>query len=185
MDPERSKRLLSGTLLLLFLCSIGVPALSFVADDVSAAGGGTRHQYTFTDGSTEAIAIYHMGTPARNVKVSMPRGAEVTDVEMTIAGASSTGWNQIVHQSRSDWESGEATDVETRSDELTLAMDSPVKEFVPHSMHDNASSGSAWNDNGSFSIRQPHTSNSTETRLSAQRTESLFHTVIDESIMAF
>ncbi len=170
MDPGRTKQLLSGTLLLLFLFSLGVPALSFVADDVSASGGGTRHQYTFSDGSTEAIAIYHMGTPARNVKVTLPRGAEVTDVEMTIAGASSTGWNQIVHQSRSDWESGEATDVETRSDELTLAMDSPVKEFVPHSMHDNASSGSAWNDNGSFSIRQPHTSNSTETRLSAQRT---------------
>ena len=143
--------------------------LIFASDEV-AASSGTRHIYTFTDGSTEAIAVYQSGQTATNIKVALPRGAEVTDVEMTLSGASSTGWNQIQHSSRTDWFSGSAIDTDKRSDSVTLALDSPSYNFSSHGVNDESTSGAAWLDNSSFSIRQPRTSNASETRFTPQTT---------------
>ena len=143
--------------------------LSFASDEVEASSG-TRHIYTFTDGSTEAIAVYQSGQTATNVKVALPRGAEVTDVEMTLSGASSTGWNQIQHTSRTNWFSGIANDTDKRSDSVTLALDNPTYNFSSHGVDDESTSGAAWLDNGSFSIRQPRTSNASETRFVPQTT---------------
>ena len=81
----------------LFLCSlfaaglVSQPQPVLIVEEVDSASGGARHLYTFADGSSEAIAIYQSGTPARNIQVAMPIGAEVTGAEVTISGASATG----------------------------------------------------------------------------------------------
>ena len=168
---QRIGKVTPSILFLVFLLSSLAPLLEFSTSEAEAQAA-SRHIYTFSDGDTEAIAIYQSGTPARNVKVSMPRGAEVTGVEMTLSGASSTGWNQVIHQSRADWMSGESAGAETRADSVTLALDSPEEEYFTHGMNENSSSGNAWLDNGSFSIRQPKMSNASETRFTSQRTIS-------------
>jgi len=141
-----------------------------VADQIAATSGGTRHIYTFADGSSEAIALYQMGTPARNVKVAIPLGAEITAAEVTLSGASATGWASHIDNLRDDWEDGTPIDVDQRQNQLTIAMANSEEWFIPHDLDSQSSSSTAWYDNGSFSIRQPHTTNVTESRFSAQRT---------------
>ena len=49
--------------------------------------------HTFSDGSVENIALYQGGAD-KTTLVAMPKGAEVLDVQVTLSGASSTGWSQ-------------------------------------------------------------------------------------------
>ena len=132
------------------------------------ANGGSRHIYTFSDGSVENIALYQ-GGPDKSTVVAMPKGAEVLDVQVTLSGASSTGWSQVSTDNYDEWMDGVSSQVDARSDDLTLGFDSGGMEFSPHGMDEEILTGSdAWLDNGSFAIRQPHTSNSTEVRFSNQ-----------------
>ena len=158
-------------LVVLFLLGSLAPMLEF-SSEVAEASGGTRHIYTFSDGSTESIALYQSGQKATNIKVALPKGAEVTAVEMTLSGASSTGWNQIQHNSRANWLAGESVDTETRSDAVSLGLASQQLNFSSHGVDEIATTGTAWSDNGSFSIRQPRTSNASETRFHPQVTIS-------------
>lgn len=171
MRVDKRNNCLPLFIFLLFVISSLTPLMEFTASTVSASGGG-RHVYTFSDGSTEAIALYHSGQKATNIKVSLPKGAEVTDVEMTLSGASSTGWNQINHNLRPDWMAGEAQGTDTRSDDISLGFTSSTLNFSTHGMGEESASGTAWRDNGSFSIRQPHQSNASETRFNPQRTST-------------
>ena len=97
MKTEKPPILKSVALLVLFLASLFAAAIqppmepNLTVDIVESTSGGARHLYTFADGSSEAIALYQSGTPARNIQVSMPLGAEVTGAEVTISGASATG----------------------------------------------------------------------------------------------
>ncbi len=153
----------------LMILTVLVPLLA-VAPTVEATG--TRHVYTFSDGNTEAVALATPGAAANTIKVALPKGAEVTDAQVTLSGASSTGWNQLVTNTRAGWMAGESNDADPRSDELSLGMYSPVESFETLGMDAEPSTASAWLDNGSFAIRQPHTSNATESRFSQQRTVS-------------
>jgi len=164
-----SSRLPFGLVALMVLVVL-MPVL--ISLPTTEANPGTRHLYTFSDGSTEAVALATPGAAANTIRVALPRGAEVTAAEVTLSGASSTGWNQIISNSRSDWMAGEAADTDSRSDELTLGLSNPSTIFETHGMSATSSTATAWLDNGSYSIRQPHTSNSTETRFSQQRTVS-------------
>ena len=105
--------------------------------------------------------------------VSLPRGALVTDVSMTLSGASATGWSQIVADDRPHWIRGADSNVDDRSGDLTLAMDNVSRNFLPHGNDAYVDSNSdAWLDNGSYALRQPHTSNATETLYSQQLTKT-------------
>lgn len=169
MSDEAKRNFTSIMLVLLFVIGSLVPLLNYAAE-VAEASGGTRHIYTFNDGSTEAIALYQSGQKATNIKVSLPKGAEVTAVEMTLSGASSTGWNQIQHTSRPNWMAGETIDTDPRSDSISLGMNTPSLNFSSHGMNDVSTAGNAWADNGTFSVRQPRTSNASETRFNPQVT---------------
>ncbi|MEC9089919.1 MAG: hypothetical protein VYC11_00960, partial [Candidatus Thermoplasmatota archaeon] len=153
----------------LFAATIQSPSGStLISVEVESTSGGARHIYTFADGSADAIAVYQSGTPSRNVQVALPIGAEVTSAEMTISGASATGWSSITDNTRSDWEEGTDTFTDTRSDSVSLAMKEASSWFQPHSQNALSSSGTAWYDNSTYSIRQPHTTNVSENRFSAQ-----------------
>ena len=69
----------SSPFLLVFLLLVSslVPLFSTV-QEVEANSNG-RHIYTFSDGTSSAIALASPGSPARNVMVSLPKGAEVLD----------------------------------------------------------------------------------------------------------
>ena len=175
MTRETGSIRTSILLLALFLTSLAAAAvqppaapLQTVAEP-EASSGGARHLYTFADGSSEAIALYQTGTPARNVVVAMPKGAEVTGAELTISGASATGWNSVTDAVRADWAGGTPTGADARGDDLTLAMADPEDWFEPHDLDGEATSASAWYDNASYAIRQPHTTNVSESRFSSQR----------------
>ena len=58
--------------------------------------GVARHTYEFSDGTTEYIALYQGGNADAGAKISLPKGAQVTDVQMTLSGASATGWSSII-----------------------------------------------------------------------------------------
>ena len=59
--------------------------------------------------------------------------------------------------------------VDSRSEELTLGLNSTDVEYATHGIGETSLPGTtAWLDNGSYAIRQPHTSNSTELRFSNQ-----------------
>ena len=132
------------------------------------AAGSSRHVYTFSDGGIENIALYQGGSD-KTTKVSIPKGAEVLDVHVTLSGASSTGWSQVATDSYDEWMDGVSNQVDSRSEELSLGLDSGDVVFEAHSTDEDTVSGSSsWLDNGSFAVRQPHTSNSTETRFSSQ-----------------
>ena len=152
----------SSPFLLVFLLLISslVPLFSTV-QEVEANSSG-RHIYTFSDGTSSAIALASPGSPARNIMVSLPKGAEVLDAELTLSGASSTGWNQVASTNRADWMSGESNSVEPRSDDLSLGFNNPETSFVPYSIDSTLTSGDAWYDDASFSIRQPHSTNASE-----------------------
>ena len=165
----KSILLLSLFLLSLFAVSVQPPTQSsLTVDEIESTSGGARHLYTFADGSSEAIALYQSGTPARNIQVSMPRGAEVTGAEVTISGASATGWNSITDTSRSDWTEGTPISIDTRGESVTLSMKDSGNWFEPHDAESIPASASAWYDNATYSIRQPHTTNVSETRFSSQ-----------------
>ncbi|MEE2812087.1 MAG: hypothetical protein VX320_02600 [Candidatus Thermoplasmatota archaeon] len=142
---------------------------SELSQNISESSGGARHLYTFADGSSEAIALYQTGTPAKNVQISIPKGAEVTSAEVTISGASVTGWNSVTDSTRNDWMSGSSVDADGRSDSISLAFDGRSSWFNPHDFDTNPSSSNAWFDNSTYSIRQPHTTEVLEGNLSSQR----------------
>ena len=137
------------------------------------AAAGTRHVYEFSDGSVEHIALFQGANPDMGASVSLPRGALVTDVSMTLSGASATGWSQVVADDRVHWIRGAESNVDDRSGDLTLAMDNVSRNFLPHGNDAYVDANSdAWLDNGSNALRQPHTSNATETLYSQQLTKT-------------
>jgi hypothetical protein len=175
MRVESPPRWTSLFLVTLFLFSLGAAGLQPIdeplaeTEQAEESSGGARHLYTFADGSAEAIATYQTGTPARNVQIAMPKGAEVTGAEVTISGASATGWNSITDAVRGDWEKGTPTATDARGDDVTLAFADSQNWFQPHDLESASTSASAWYDNASYSIRQPHTTNVSESRFSSQR----------------
>ena len=170
----RAPILKSILLLTIFLSSLFAAAIQSPTEPnldievVESTSGGSRHLYTFSDGSSEAIALYQSGTPARNIQVSMPRGAEVTGAELTISGASATGWNSLTDTSRADWTEGTPISMDTRGESVTLSFKDSQNWFQPHDSASAPASANAWYDNTSYSIRQPHTTNVSETRFSSQ-----------------
>ena len=148
------------------------PMAGLFASDAEAAVG-TRHVYEFSDGSVEHIALYQGANPDMGASVSLPKGAMVTDVSMTLSGASATGWSQVVADDRVHWNRGASSNTDARSGELTLAMDNVSHHFLPHGNDAYVDENSdAWLDNGSFALRQPHTSNATEALFSQQLTKT-------------
>jgi hypothetical protein len=144
------------------------PLADMLSDDASASGI-SRHIYQFSDGSTEYMALYQNGRTDDGAEISIPKGAVVSDISMTLSGASSTGWSDIVVDQRSDWMSGVSGLTDSRSESLTLAPSQLNNSFTPHGLDDSVNENSdAWFDNGTYSIRQPHTSNSTENLFSMQ-----------------
>ncbi len=167
MDSIRSSRA-AIFIIFIMIFTPWSPVFSNVVDDVQAAGVA-RHIYDFKDGSSEYIALYQGGNPDVGAEIQIPKGALVTDVSLTLSGASATGWSQIVTDERKDWVKGLESLIDDRSDDLTLAMSNTTILFDPHgndAVEDPNSD--AWLDNGSFSLRQPHTSNATESRFSQQ-----------------
>ena len=153
-------------LLILLMCPFSPLSDTLVGD--AQANTPPRHIYTFSDGSIENVALYQGGAD-RTTKVSIPKGAEVLDVEMTLSGASSTGWSQVSTDSYDEWMDGQSNRVDSRSEELTLGFNDSDYRLSAHSISDEINpSSDAWLDNGSFAVRQPHTSNSTETRFTNQ-----------------
>ena len=137
--------------------------------DEASASNVSRHIYQFSDGSTEYIALYQNGITDDGAEISIPKGAEVSDVSMTLSGASATGWSSELVDLRSDWMAGSAAMTDSRSDILTLSPTEDNISFVTHSLSENISESSdAWYDNGTFSVRQPHTSNASENLFSMQ-----------------
>ena len=164
-----------GIMYLLFailILSPMTPLADIIIDEVEAAGVA-RHVYEFSDGSTEYIALFQGANPDTGAQITLPKGALVTDVTMTLSGASATGWSQKVTDDRAQWIRGTDSMTDSRSGELSLALASPEHEFFPHGYDETVNSNSdAWLDNGSYSLRQPHTSNSTESRFSTQVTKT-------------
>ena len=148
------------------------PMANLFAGDAEAAAG-TRHVYEFSDGSNEYIALFQGANADMGATVSLPRGALVTDVSMTLSGASATGWSQVVADDRIHWVRGAESGTDDRSGDLTLAMDNISDRFLPHGndayIHPQSN---AWLDNGSYALRQPHTSNATESLFSQQLTKT-------------
>ena len=155
-------------LTLLMMLMSASPLLTSLAPHAEATGVA-RHAYGFSDGSTEYVALYQGASPDTGASVRLPVGAEVVDVRMTLSGASSTGWSSTTSTTTEDWMAGEGAGVDARSPVLTLQQATPTTEFFPHGMDAVIDpSSTAWHDNGSYAVRQPHTSNSTETRFSQQ-----------------
>ena len=133
------------------------------------AAGVSRHIYSLHDGSSEYVALYQGANPDAGAIVSLPKGALVTEVSMTLSGASATGWSQTVTDDRDDWIEGTSSATDARSGELSLAFSNRSTSFFPHGYDELENPASdAWLDNGSYAVRQPHTSNSTESRFSQQ-----------------
>ena len=133
------------------------------------AAGVSRHIYSLHDGSSEYVALYQGANPDVGAMVSLPKGALVTEVSMTLSGASATGWSQTVTDDRDEWFEGTTSATDARSGDLSLAFSNRSTTFFPHGYDELENSASdAWLDNGSYAVRQPHTSNSTEGRFSQQ-----------------
>ena len=153
-----SRAALIMMLLMLVLTPMSPFSETFVGE--AEATGSSRHIYTFSDGGVENIALYQGGSD-KTTKVSIPKGAEVLDVQVTLSGASSTGWSQVSTDTYAEWMDGNSNRVDSRSEELTLGLDAGDVMLAPHAVTENINPGtSAWLDNGSFAVRQPHTSNS-------------------------
>ncbi len=86
MAVVQTGKVTPSILFFLFMLSVLAPLLEFTTQ-AAEAQAASRHIYTFSDGNTEAVAVYRSGTPARNIKVAMPRGAGGRAVEMTLSGA--------------------------------------------------------------------------------------------------
>ena len=148
------------------------PMAELFSNEAEAAAG-TRHVYEFSDGSVEHVALYQGANPDMGASVSLPRGAYVTDVSMTLSGASATGWSQVVADDRVHWIRGAESAVDDRSGDLTLGLDNISRNFLPHGNDAYVDPNSdAWLDNGSYALRQPHTSNATESLYSQQLTKT-------------
>ena len=161
-----SRAVLSLMIFILVLTPLSPLSETFVGD--AQANGASRHIYTFSDGSVENIALYQGGAD-KTTKVALPKGAEVLDVQVTLSGASSTGWSQVTTDTYDEWMDGVLNGVDARSEDLALGFDSGDTEYATHSADEEMLPNSdAWLDNGSFAIRQPHTSNSNESRFSNQ-----------------
>ena len=89
--PQRS---VAVVLLVLFL-GMSFSPLSEVWIEEAEATEVARHTYEFSDGTTEYIALYQGGNADTGAKIALPKGAQVTDVQMTLSGASATGWSSI------------------------------------------------------------------------------------------
>ena len=164
-----SRRTVAALLLSLFMGMSMSPFSELWIENAEAAEV-SRHTYEFSDGTTEYIALYQGGNADSGAKISLPKGAEVTDVQMTLSGASATGWSSIPTTTRDHWVAGEASNTDNKSSDLTLAMANVSQSFNPHSMDEDANpSSTAWLDNGTYAVRQPHTSNSTDALFSQQR----------------
>jgi hypothetical protein len=157
-----SRRTVAALLLSLFMGMSMSPFSELWIENAEAAEV-SRHTYEFSDGTTEYIALYQGGNADSGAKISLPKGAEVTDVQMTLSGASATGWSSIPTTTRDHWVAGEASNTDNKSSDLTLAMANVSQSFNPHSMDEDTNpSSTAWLDNGTYAVRQPHTSNSTD-----------------------
>lgn len=168
---ESSRPVLFLLVGLMFLLPL-TPIVDHVVETAEATAG-TRHVYEFHDGSVDYIALYQGANPDAGAMVSLPRGAEVTDVSLTLSGASATGWSQRVADDRVHWVSGLESGTDDRSDDLTLALDNTFEHFLPHGQDAYVDTNSdAWLDNGSYALRQPHTSNATESLFSQQLTKT-------------
>ena len=111
------------SLMVFILVLTPMSPLSEVFIGEAKANGASRHIYTFSDGSVENIALYQGGADKTSI-VAMPKGAEVLDVQMTLSGASSTGWSQVTTDTYDEWMDGESSMVDPRSEELTLGLNS-------------------------------------------------------------
>ena len=164
-----SRRTIAALLLSLFMGMSMSPFSELWIENAEAAEVA-RHTYEFSDGTTEYIALYQGGNADSGAKISLPKGAEVTDVQMTLSGASATGWSSIPTTTRDHWVAGEASNSDNKSSDLTLAMANVSRAFNAHSMDEDVNpSSTAWLDNGTYAVRQPHTSNSTDALFSQQR----------------
>ena len=164
-----SRRTLAALMLSLFMGMSMSPFSELWIENAEAAEVA-RHTYEFSDGTTEYIALYQGGNADSGAKISLPKGAEVTDVQMTLSGASATGWSSIPTTTRDHWVAGEASNTDNKSSDLTLAMANVSQAFNAHSMDEDVNpSSTAWLDNGTYAVRQPHTSNSTDALFSQQR----------------
>ena len=160
-----------GVMFMLFAIMVLSPMspLADVIVEPAEASGVARHVYEFADGSTEYVALYQGGNPDAGAEIALPRGAKITDVTMTLSGASATGWSQILDDDRSDWMAGQASSSDARSGDLSLAFENTTEAFFSHGYDEITDPNSdAWLDNGSYALRQPHTSNATESRFSQQ-----------------
>ena len=159
-------------ILLILLFSSAAPVLVEVVRDAEV-GGGARHLYTFKGGVPDSMALYQGSSPDRTTIVAMPIGAEVIDFEVKLSGASSTGWSSVGVDIRDEWGTGSYSGTDVRSDSLSLAMGGHQSDFFGHSpAEDTGSAALAWLDNGSYSIVQPHLSNSSEGRFNPQQQQS-------------
>ena len=139
-----SRAALTMMLLMLVLTPMSPLSELFIGD--AEANGSSRHVYTFSDGSIENIALYQGGAD-KTTKVAIPKGAEVLDVQITLSGASSTGWSQVTTETYDDWMDGSSNRVDARSEELALGFSNAETEFVAHSVDEETLSGSnAWLD---------------------------------------
>ena len=109
--PQRS---LAVGLLLLFLGMSFSPFGELWVEQAEASEVA-RHTYEFSDGTTEYIALYQGGNADTGAKIALPKGAEVTDVQMTLSGASATGWSSIPTTTRDHWAAGEASNTDNQS----------------------------------------------------------------------
>ena len=140
----------------------------FFVEDASASSV-SRHIYQFSDGSLEYMALYQNGRTDDGAEISIPKGAEVSDISLTLSGASATGWSSELVDIRDDWMRGSSAMTDSRSDTLTLSPSENNNTYITHSLSENISEASdAWYDNGTFSVRQPHTSNASENLFSMQ-----------------
>ena len=104
-----------GLFLIMVLSPMSPMAEVFVGS--ADASGISRHIYEFNDGSTEHVALYQGANPDTGAEISLPKGALVTDVSMTLSGASATGWSQTDTDVRDDWIEGSASSSDSRSGE--------------------------------------------------------------------
>lgn len=163
-----SQRFVAIVLLALFL-GMSLSPFSEVWIENAEASQASRHTYEFSDGTSEYIALYQGGNADVGAKIALPKGAQVTDVQMTLSGASATGWSSIPTTTRDHWVGGEASNTDNLSSDLTLAMANSTKEFNAHGLNEEINpSSTAWLDNGTYAVRQPHTSNQTDALFSQQ-----------------
>ena len=87
--------------LFLFLATPFTPLVDNIAPNAEASGVA-RHVYEFSNGNEEYIALYQGANPDVGSSISIPKGALVTDVTMTLSGASSTGWSDFSDELRDD-----------------------------------------------------------------------------------